>query len=103
MVFGWVFFFSPDLSSAFRYIGRMFAFGKFADAATLYYLGGFWLPLLLAVLGATPLIRNAALGLKKSKPRWLYPAGAAAFTLLFICCVAGMVSETYSAFLYAQF
>ena len=102
-VFGWVFFFSPDLASAFRYFGRMFAFGRFADGASLYYLGGFWLPLLLAVVGALPVVRNAALSLKKSKPRWLYPVGAAVFALLFLCCIAGMVSDTYTSFLYAQF
>lgn len=102
-VFGWVFFFSPDLGAAFRYLGRMFAFGRFADSASLYYLGSFLLPLALAAVGATPIVRNAALGLKKSKPRWLYPVGAAVFALLFVLCIAGMVSDTYSSFLYAQF
>ena len=43
VMIGWVFFFAPNLGSAFSYIGTMFGVGAsgFADATGLYYLGGY--------------------------------------------------------------
>ncbi len=100
---GWVFFFSPDLASAFRYVGRLFAFGSLADSTALYYLPTA-LPLLaVSCFGAFPLVRDRGRALRKAQPRWFFPAEIAVFTLGFLLCVAGMVSATYTSFLYAQF
>lgn len=100
---GWVLFFSPDVGTAFRFLGRMVAVGSFADNAALYYLKS-TLPLLaLAVLGSTPLVRRSALRLEHSRPRWFYVAEIVLFAAGLLLCVAGMVSSTYSSFLYAQF
>ena len=100
---GWVLFFSPDVGTAFRFLGRMVAVGSFADNAALYYLKS-TLPLLaLAVLGSTPLVRRSALRLEHTRPRWFYVAEIVLFAAGLLLCVAGMVSSTYSSFLYAQF
>ena len=100
---GWVLFFSPDVGTTFRFLGRMVAVGSFADNAALYYLKS-TLPLLaLAVLGSTPLVRRSALRLEHSRPRWFYVAEIVLFAAGLLLCVAGMVSSTYSSFLYAQF
>ncbi len=103
VTFGWVFFFSPGLGSAVGFLGSMFRVTRFIDSTALYYLGGNWILFLICIVGCTPVVRNLAVNLKKRGYRWFYVAGAAVFALLFILCVAGMVSDTYSSFLYAQF
>ena len=62
------------------------------------------LPLLaLAVLGSTPVIRRSAIRLERSRPRWFFVAEIVLFAAALLLCAAGMVSSTYSSFLYAQF
>ena len=103
VVFGWVFFFSPDIGSAFAFFGGMFNFTKLVDSTALYYLTNNAILFVLSIVGATPTVRNLALKLKKRGYGWFYVAGVAVFTVLFLFCVAGMVSDTYSSALYAQF
>ena len=103
VMLGWVLFFSPDLGSAFRFLGRMAAVGSFADATALYYLKSA-LPLLaLAALGSTTLARDAAGKLERRRPRWFYVARTALFAIGLLLCVAGMVGSTNTSFLYSQF
>ena len=54
---GWVFFLSPDLGYAFRYLGIMFGIGAsgFADSEALYLVLNNWLFILLGVAGCTTL------------------------------------------------
>ena len=100
---GWVLFFSPDAGTALRFLGRMGAVGSFVDNTALYYLKSA-LPLLaLAVLGSTPVIRRSAIRLERSRPRWFFVAEIVLFAAALLLCAAGMVSSTYSSFLYAQF
>ena len=100
---GWVLFFSPDIGSAFRFLGRMVSVGSFADAAALYYLKSA-LPLLaLAAFGSTALVRDAAARLERARPRWFYVAEIALFAAGLLLCVAAMVGSTNTSFLYSQF
>ena len=100
---GWVLFFSPNVGSAFRFLSRMAAVGSFADTAALYHLKGVAAILLLAILGSFPYVRRAAILLERSRPRWFYVAEIVVFAAGLLLCVAGMVSSTYTSFLYAQF
>ncbi len=104
VMLGWVFFFSPSLGGAVEYLGLMFhSSGVWLDGMFLYQLSSN-LPLLLAaVIGCGPWLR-------KLHQRLAYVHGGAAMTvsviaymLTLIACVAYLVSNTYSAFLYAQF
>ena len=54
---GWVFFLSPNLTYAFRYLGIMFGIGAsgFADSEALYLLLNNWFFILLGVAGCTTL------------------------------------------------
>ena len=101
---GWVFFFSPDLGSACVWLGRMFGIGAtgFMDATAKYYLSGSWLILLIGTFSAYPI--GARLGGN------VYRIGKGAiavstlwFAVLLVLCIAGMLSSTYSSFLYFQF
>ena len=100
---GWVLFFSPDVGAAFRFLGRMCAVGQLVDDAGLYYLKSALPMLALAVVGSAPVVRQAALRLEHSRPRWLYVAEIVLFAAGLLLCAASMVSSTYSSFLYAQF
>jgi len=103
-VIGWVFFFSPSLGSALMWIGRMFGIGAagFLDATAKYYLSGGALVLILSIFSAYP--AGARLGGN------VYRMGKGAiavsvlwFVLLLVLCIAGMLSSTYSSFLYFEF
>ena len=52
---GWVFFFSPDVGTAFDYIGVMFGFSAIAliDSQSLFFIGPHWLLLLVCILGCS--------------------------------------------------
>ena len=100
---GWVPFFSPDLGSAFRFLGRMAAVGSFADTASLYYLKSALPILALAAVGCTALLRNYARRLERARYRWFFVAQIALCAIGLLLCVAAMVGSTNTSFLYAQF
>ena len=101
---GWVFFFSPDLGSACVWLGRMFGIGVtgFMDATAKYYLSGSGLVLLIGAFSAYPI------GSRLGSNVYRMGKGAVAvsviwFAALLVLCIAGMLSSTYSSFLYFQF
>ena len=100
---GWVLFFSPDVGAAFRFLCRMGAVGAPVDDAAIYYLKSTLPVLVLAIIGSAPVVRQAAVRLERSRPRWFYVAEIVLFTAGLLLCVAGMVGSTYTSFLYAQF
>ena len=105
VVIGWVFFFSDSLGMALSWIGRMFGAGHapFLDAAGRYYWGAGWFVLLLAMVGSTPLPATVGNNLLRSRSKPMLIGCTAVLALLFILCIAGMMSDTYSSFLYFQF
>ena len=104
VLIGWVFFFSSGLGSAFRWLGRMFGIGAagFLDANARYYLSGSALILVLGVFSAYP--QGARLGgnIYRGSRNWVL-LSVVWFALLLMLCIAGMMSSTYSSFLYFQF
>ncbi|MBO4277928.1 MAG: MBOAT family protein [Clostridia bacterium] len=104
-VFGWVFFFSPDIGSAFAHIGRMFGFGcsAIAGANSVYALRGAWILIAAAALGATG-IGKKLFALAEERFRAGAGAASAVFcTCVFALSVAEMANATYTSFLYAAF
>ena len=104
MIIGWVFFFSPSLGSAFRWLGSMLGLGAggLLDATAKYYLSGCAIILVISAFGAFPLaakLGNQAL----RRSRWPVYVSVAWFAALMILCIAGMTVSTYSSFLYFQF
>jgi len=104
VLIGWVFFFSPGLGSAFIWLGRMFGIGAagFLDATAKYYLSSCAITLIIGAFAAYPI--GAKLGNTVyhhgEKPVLL---SVIWFAVLLILCIAGMMSSTYSSFLYFQF
>ena len=105
VVIGWVFFFSPSLGSAFLWLGRMFGIGAagLLDGTAKYYLSGSAIVLIISTLGAFPFAAKQGNKLLKSGNKVPVYVSVAWFALLLILCIAGMMSSTYSSFLYFQF
>ena len=104
VVIGWVFFFSDSLGGAFRWLGAMFGITElgFADGFARYHLAALWLPLVIAAFAAFPL--GARIGNRISRMGTPGAVVSAAWwVLLLLLCIAGMMSSTYSSFLYFQF
>ena len=103
VVIGWVFFFSPSLGSAFMWLGRMFGIGAtgFVDATAKYYFSGCAITLLISAIAAFPL--GAKLGSQVYRKEKLTYVSLVWFAVLLVLCIAGMMSSTYSTFLYFQF
>ncbi len=102
---GWVFFFSPGLGSAVRYLGKMVGRDGlgFFDGTAAYYLKSNWLLLLVAVLCCTPLIKQLHDVLAYHRSNRMAKVSIALYLVLFAFCIASMVGSTYSTFLYAAF
>lgn len=105
VVIGWVFFFSPSLGSAFTWLGKMFGIGAagFMNATAKYYLSGSILILIVSVIGAFPIGERIGNGLMNQSGRLPVYLSVAWFAVLLVLCIAGMMSGTYSTFLYFQF
>lgn len=104
VLIGWVFFFSPSLGSAFTWLGKMFGIGAagFLDGNARYYLtGSAWL-LLIGIFASYPLGTRLGNMIYRCN-RKLVSLSVIWFALLLILCIAGMMSSTYSTFLYFQF
>ena len=103
--FGWIFFFSPTLGSAFHYIGQIFGGGHmgFADSTAVYYLTENLILLIAGFIGCGTLMSKLW---KKfvyvKKPTMVY-LSVLVYVVVFGFCVAAMVSSTFSSFLYFQF
>lgn len=102
VVVGWVLFFSPDPVSAFTLLGRMFGTGSFSDPVARYYWGSAWRVLLAGGLACLPVWSKLGQNLMESGKKW-FPLSLVAYGALFLLCIAGMMNDTYSTFLYAQF
>ena len=103
---GWVFFFSPSLGYAMRYLLSMIGAGAgIVDGTGAFLLLSHWLLYLLSVVGAS------SLGLKIIKtviraPRNQYvqmTAAAVIFIGMFLISVAYLVTGTFNPFLYFRF
>ena len=102
---GWVFFFSPSLGSAFMWLGRMLGIGTtgMIDATAKYYLSSSAIILIIGAIAAYPLGADLGNKLLKKKSKVPVYLSIAWFAVLLILCIAGMMSSTYSTFLYFQF
>ena len=98
--------FNP-LNAAWNDLRCMFGFGglPFVNATTLYYLRSYLVVLVVAIIGATPLMKNTANRLSDSK-RFGTATAVLAFILmaaLLLICTAYMVDGSFSPFLYFRF
>ena len=94
---------AADLAQAAADISAMFGFAglPLVTAPTLYYLRSFGLLFLLAIVGATPLVRDTARKVGESKVGPVLETVMMAGLLL--ACTAYLVDGSFSPFLYFRF
>ncbi len=106
-IFSFVVFNAADFGEAFTYIGEMFGAGgiSFASPESIYYLRSYAVIFILAIIGATPIVRNTAVKISESKRfgaviNVLEPVALIALLLI----VTGyLVDGSFSPFLYFRF
>ena len=111
-VISFVIFDAANMQSAVVYIGAMFGFGDlpFITAETMYYLRSYAILLALAVVGATPIVRDTANRIMSAK----WTAGGwgeygalivelAVLMVLFVVSTAFLVDGSFNPFLYFRF
>lgn len=105
VMIGWVFFFSPNLSSAVSYLGKMFGVGAagFGDRQALYLLKSNWMLILAAVVGSTPIIHRLGRVLLYDEERPRPGICALIYGGMFLLSIAYLVTESYNSFLYFRF
>ena len=106
-IFSFVVFNAADFGEAFTYIGGMFGAGRisFSSTESVYYLRSYAVIFILAIIGATPIVRNTAVKISESKRfgaviNVLEPVALIALLLI----VTGyLVDGSFSPFLYFRF
>ena len=104
VLIGWVFFFSDSLGGALKWLGCMFGIGDcgFVDSTGLYYLGGSAVMMLIGIFASFPV--GARLGSNVyRKGKLPVVLSVVWFGVLLMLCIAGLMTSTYSTFLYAAF
>ena len=111
-VISFVIFDAANMSAAFSYIGAMFGLGDvpLVTAETLYYLRSYAILLVLALVGATPVVKHIANNIMTA--RWTESTvGTVCATVveltvligLFIVSTAFLVDGSFNPFLYFRF
>lgn len=106
ILIGWVFFFSPSIGYALRYLAAMFGGGAgIADKGAWFILFSHWLLYLLAVLGSTTLGYRLIRGLTEvwNGSRARTAAVLILYFGMFFVAVAFLVTGDYNPFLYFRF
>ena len=101
---GWIPFFSPTLSDAFRYFAQLFGAGHLGlwDDVFLYYLRSGLLLLILGLIGSGPLVKNLHDRLLRHG-HFAVAISTLICLALLLLSIACMVSSTFTSFLYFQF
>ena len=105
VVIGWVLFFSPSFGGAARYLGMMFGAGAHgvADRESLYLLTTNLVLWIILIIGSTPLTDVRYQHMLRQKKWNTTLLNGIVYAVLFILCIAYLVTETYNPFLYFRF
>ncbi len=99
VIIGWVFFASPDLTTALAYLSVMFSAtpGTGAAGTLLPWVG----MLLIGAVASTPLAKD--LWARGADRPWMKAVEAVLVAAGLVLSVAGLVSDSYNPFLYFRF
>ena len=104
VLISWAFFDAASFTDAFRVIGRMFGAGAEAIAGrdSIYYLRSYALPIIVGIIGATPLTKRISekISLNKELATVLEPL---ALLLILTAVTASMVDGSFNPFIYFRF
>ncbi len=107
VLISFVIFNATDMSEAFSYIGGMFGAGggPFVSAEFVYYLKSYGVTLILAIIGATPLVKttvNKLVG-KAQTQKIINLLEPVVLVILLLVMTAYLVDGSFNPFLYFRF
>jgi len=104
VLISWAFFDAVGgFNAAFNTIGRMFgAGGSIASAEALYYLRSYAIPVIIAVIGVTPLTKRLAEKIEAKKKLTMILEPLIIFIIL-AASTAAMVDGSFNPFIYFRF
>ncbi len=107
VLISFVIFNATDMAEAFSYIGGMFGAGgaPFISAEFVYYLKSYGVTLLLAIIGATPLVKTLVkrLASKEQTEKYVNLLEPVVLVILLLVMTAYLVDGSFNPFLYFRF
>ena len=107
ILISFVIFNTVDLKEGMQFIGAMFGAGDlpFWSQHTTYYLINYSILLVMAILGATPVVKQTVLKLKENKTceKIINVLEPITVVVVLALCVATLVNDSFTPFLYYQF
>lgn len=107
VIISFVIFNAADMKEAFSYIGGMFGAGgiPFISEEWLYYLRSYGVVLIVAIIGATPLVKKLILSVKKKSTgeKIMNIAEPIMLVALLLVITAYLVDGSFNPFLYFRF
>lgn len=105
VLIGWVFFMSPNITTAFSTLGKMISIGAttFANNQAKYMLKSYFIVFVLAILLSTKVYDRIQIFVyNQYKMKAVYTTWTI-YIILLIVCIAFIVGGTYHSFLYFAF
>lgn len=105
VLIGWVFFMSPNITTAFSTLGKMISIGTttFANNQAKFMLKSYFILFVLAILLSTKVYDRIQIFVyNQYKMKAVYTTWTV-YIILFIVCIAFIVGGTYHSFLYFAF
>lgn len=105
ILIGWVFFMSPNITTAFTTLGKMISIGTttFANNQVKFMMKSYFLLFVLAILLSTKVYDRIQIFVyNQYKMKAVYTTWTI-YIILFIVCIAFIVGGTYHSFLYFAF
>lgn len=105
ILIGWVFFMSPNITTAFTTLGKMISIGTttFANNQAKFMLKSYFLLFVLAILLSTKVYDKIQIFVYNQYKMKAVYATWAIYIILLIVCIAFIVGGTYHSFLYFAF
>lgn len=105
VMIGWTLFAGESLGAAVQYLGLMFGIGGkgLADREAFYLLKSDWVVWIALILASTPVLHNSYRRIMRKLGKKKAVVNVLVYGILFMICVAFLVTETYNPFLYFRF
>ena len=104
-IIGFIIFSGSSISEILSNIGGIFGIGvsKFADLESLYCLKNYAAIFIIAIIGATPIMKNVVSKISKKVSKLVNVIEPVFLTTLLIVCISYLVDGSFNPFLYFRF
>ena len=104
-IIGFIIFSGSSVSEILSNIGGIFGIGvsKFADLESLYCLKNYAAIFIIAIIGATPIMKNIVSKISKKASKLVNVIEPVFLTTLLIVCISYLVDGSFNPFLYFRF